>query len=300
MNDWTLYRSFLTVMRQGSLSAAARALGATQPTLGRHVEALEQALGGPLFTRSPVGLTPTPLALSLLPHATAMETAAEALLRQASGEAGAVRGTIRVSASVMIGGAVLPSILADFQYRYPEVALELVLNNSQDDLLKREADIAVRMVRPTQDALLAKHVGVVTIGLYAHRRYIERHGLPSGLEDLGKHIVIGFDRDDSGGRGLSIDGQPITREMFRYRCDNDLAQWRALLAGAGIGGCQDRLAEAEPHLVAVLPDKVRFRLDVWLVMHEDQRENRRIKLLFDFLVEGLGAYVSGRVTSPPS
>jgi len=294
--DWTLYRSFLAVLREGSLSAAARALGATQPTLGRHIEQLESALGCPLFTRSPGGLTPTPVALTLRPHAETMETAAEALLRQASGDSGAVRGTVRISASEMVGGAVLPAMLARFQSDYPEITLEVALSNSQDDLLRREADIAIRMVRPVQDAMLARHVGTLTIGFYAHRRYVERHGLPADFGELGRHIVIGFDRDDKVARGLTLDGHAVTRDLFRYRVDNDLAQWQALLAGAGIGGCQDRLAAREPELVAVLPDKLRLHYGVWLVMHEDQRDNRRIKLLFDFLAEEMRAYISGEIT----
>jgi DNA-binding transcriptional LysR family regulator len=291
--DWTLYRSFLAVLREGSLSAAARAIGATQPTLGRHIQQLEQALGCPLFTRAPGGLTPTPVALTLRPHAEAMETAAEALRRQASGESLAVRGTIRISASEMVGGVVLPPMLARFQSDYPEIAFELSLSNSQDDLLRREADIAIRMVRPTQDALLARSVGTITIGFYAHRRYVERHGLPADFAALAGHIVIGYDKDTTVTRGLSLGGLPITPDLFRYRVDNDLAQWQALLAGAGIGGCQDRLAAREPDLVAVLPDKMRFQFCVWLVMHEDQRDNRRIKLLFDFLAEEMRAYIAG-------
>jgi len=296
MTDWTLYRSFLTVLRRGSLSGAARTLGLTQPTLGRHVETLEANLGAPLFTRSQSGLTPTPLALSLKPHAEAMETAAEALLRQASGEAEAVRGTVRISASEMIGGAVLPAMLARFQWAYPEIALELSLSNSMDDLLRREADLAVRMVRPTQDALLARHIGEITIGFYAHRTYVERHGLPASLADIAGHIMVGYDKDESVTRGMTLDGVKITRDLFRYRVDNDLAQWQALLAGAGIGGCQDRLAERNPDLVAVLPDKIRLQYGVWLAMHEDQRDNRRIKLLFDFLAEEMKAYIAGKLT----
>ena len=291
--DWSLYRSFLAVLREGSLSAAARALGATQPTLGRHIEQLEAALGCSLFTRSPGGLTPTPVALTLRPHAEAMETAADALRRQASGESGAVRGTVRISTSEMVGGAVLPPMLARFQSDYPEIALELSLSNSQDDLLRREADIAIRMVRPTQDALLARPVGTITIGFYAHRRYVERHGLPADFAALAGHIVIGFDKDASIARGMTLDGHAVTRDLFRYRVDNDLAQWQALLAGAGIGGCQDRLAAREPELVAVLPDRLRLQYGVWLVMHEDQRDNRRIKLLYDFLAEEMKAYIAG-------
>lgn len=296
--DWTLYRSFLAVLREGSLSAAARAIGATQPTLGRHIEQLEQALGCPLFTRSPGGLTPTPMAHALRPHAESMETAADALMRQASGEASAVRGTVRISASEMVGGVVLPPILARFQSDYPEIALELSLSNSQDDLLRREADLAVRMVRPTQEALLARQVGTITIGFYAHRRYVERHGLPADLAEVANHIVIGYDKDETVARGLTFGGRPVTRDLFRYRVDNDLAQYQALLAGTGIGGCQDRLAERNPDLVAVLPDQIRFRYESWLVMHQDQRDNRRIKLLFDFLAEEMKRYIAGEITWP--
>lgn len=296
MVDWELYRSFLAVLRAGSLSGAARALGSTQPTLGRHVEALEEALGGSLFTRSPGGLAPTPLALSLRRHAEAMESASEALLRQASGEMSAMRGTVRITASVMIGGAVLPPILADFQADYPEITLELSLNNSLDDLLRRDADIAIRMVRPTQTALLARKLGTVTIGLYAHRRYVERHGLPAGLEEMSDHILIGFDQDPSMARGLTLNGTTITRDLFRYRVDNDLAHWHALRAGIGIAGLQDGLAARDPDLIPVLRDSVRFPLDVWLVMHRDQRDNRRIRLLYDALAEGLLSYI----TSAPS
>jgi len=294
--DWTLYRSFLAVLREGSLSAAARHLGATQPTLGRHIEQLETALGCPLFTRSPGGLTPTPVALTLRPHAETMETAADALRRQASGESGAVRGTVRISASQMIGGAVLPPMLARFQSEYPEIELEVALSNTQDDLLRREADIAIRMVRPTQEALLARQVGTVTIGFYAHRRYVERHGLPADLAEIANHILIGFDKDETVARSLTFGGKPVTRDWFRYRCDNDLAQWQALLAGVGIGGCQDRLAAREPDLVPVLTSQMRLRYDTWLVMHEDQRDNRRIKLLFDFLAEEMKAYIAGSDT----
>jgi DNA-binding transcriptional LysR family regulator len=291
--DWTLYRSFLAVLREGSLSAAARTIGATQPTLGRHIEQLELALGCSLFTRSPGGLAPTPVAAAIRTHAEAMEAAAEALRRQASGEVEAVRGTVRISASVMIGGAVLPEMLGRFQAEYPEIALELSLSNNQDDLLRRDSDLAVRMVRPTQDALLARHVGALTVGFYAHRRYVERHGLPADLSEMANHIMIGFDKDDSVARGLTFNGAPVTRDLFRYRVDNDLAQWQALLAGAGIGGCQDRLAARNPDLVAVLRDKIRFQWGVWLVMHEDQRDNRRVKLLFDFLSEEMKGYCSG-------
>src|SRR5207249_934650 len=155
--DWDLYQSFLAVMTTGSLSGAARQLVIAQPTVGRHIEALEQALGGiALFTRSPGGLRPTETALALEPHARAMAVAAEALVRTASGEAEAIRGAVRVTASEVMGAEVLPPILTSFHEANPDVQIELVLSNRAEDLLRRESDIAVRMVRPTQEALLAR------------------------------------------------------------------------------------------------------------------------------------------------
>src|SRR5579862_1952257 len=194
MDSWDHYRTLLAVLAEGSLSGAARTLGLGQPTVGRHIETLEEELGAPLFTRSAGGLAPTEAALALRPHAEAMAAAAEALVRTASGEADAVRGVIRVTASDVIGVEVLPPMLAAFHEANPEVVIELNLANRQEDLLRREADIAVRMVRPTQNALLARRVGAVRLGLFAHRRYVEAHGKPLRLDDPAI-AGIGFDRD---------------------------------------------------------------------------------------------------------
>jgi DNA-binding transcriptional LysR family regulator len=289
--DWDLYRTFLAVAEAGSFSGAARALGIAQPTVGRHVEALERALGGTaLFTRSPGGLLPTEAALALRPHAQAMATAAEALLRAASGEADQVRGTVRITASEIVGAEVLPPILADFHDDHPEVAVELDLSNRAQDLLRREADIAVRMVRPTQDALLARKIGVVRVGLFAHRRYVQRYGEPTTIDQPG-HTAVGFDRDPSVMRAVRELNLPAGRDFFAFRSDNDLAQLAALRAGFGVGGCMFGIARRDPNLVHVLPD-VGFDMEMWVVMHEDLKAHRRLRLMFDHLVEGLSAYAA--------
>src|SRR5690554_6090695 len=179
---WELYRSFLAVIREGSLSGAARQLGLTQPTIGRHVDALEKALGTVLFTRSQGGLAPTELALALITHAEAMSMAAEALKRTASGEAAEERGTVRITASEIIGAEALPPILTRFREKHPRIAVELVLSNRTDDLIRRDADIAIRMIRPTQSSLVARKAGSVKIGLHGHRNLIEKHGMPTSLE----------------------------------------------------------------------------------------------------------------------
>ncbi len=182
--EWTLYRSFLSVLREGSLSAAARSLGMAQPTLGRHIAALETALGLALFTRSQTGLQATEAALSLRAHAQAMESTAAAIERTASSYGDGVRGVVRVTASEVVGVEVLPPVVAQLARDFPELKVELLLSNNMQDLLQREADIAVRMARPTQEQLLAKKVGEIALGLHATASYLERCGTPTRLDAL--------------------------------------------------------------------------------------------------------------------
>lgn len=290
---WELYRSLLAVMREGSLSAAARALGMTQPSLGRHMRELESALGSALFARSPQGLAPTELAHELVPHAQAMASAAAALQRTASAGREEVSGTVRLTASEVIGGEVLPPILTAFRDRHPGIVIELVLSNQATDLLRRDADIAVRMVQPTQEALVARHVGRLELGLFAHRRYLDMHGQPATLADLGNHALIGFDTELPYIRRLRPEGMPYAREHFALRTDSDLASLAALRAGFGIGFAQVNLARRDPHLVRLFAEELSLPLPTWVVMHEDLRQSLRVRRLFAHLVEALEEYVRG-------
>jgi len=287
--DWSLYRSFLSVLRLGSLSAAARDEGLTQPTVGRHVDALEQALGVALFTRSQTGLTPTEAALELQPYAESLEATAAALVRAAVGRAG-THGTVRITASEVVGAEVLPPILTQLHAAHPEIALELVLSNRTEDLLQREADIAVRMVRPTQQTLLARHVGDIEIGLHARRDYLERHGVPSTVAELRRHALIGFDHETAFIRSVRAQGFPVERGMFAFRSDSDLAQLAAVRAGFGIGVCQVGLARRSADLVRVMAKSFLFKLEVWIVMHSDLRSSARCRVVADALAAGLTAY----------
>jgi DNA-binding transcriptional LysR family regulator len=290
---WELYRTFLEVVRDGSLSGAARKLALTQPTVGRHIDALEASLELSLFTRSPQGLKATPAALDLVGYAETMAAASAALRRTASGGAKADRGTVRVAASEMIGCEVLPPILASFRDGHPGITLELALSNRNEDLLRRDADIAVRMVRPRQKSLVARRIGQSAIGFYAHRSYVEKYGLPKEIAELENHCLIGFDRNDLALRSLGELPRPVTRDNFGFRCDSDLAQFAALKAGVGIGGCQHNIARRFPELVPVLAKALRFDLEVWVAMHEDMRSTGRIRVLFDHLAAGLSAFVRG-------
>ncbi len=289
---WETFRSFLAVMDEGSLSAAARKLALTQPTLGRHIDELEAALGLSLFTRSQTGLIPTQAARRLLPHAAAMASAAEALVRASSGADAEERGTVRLTASVVVGAEVLPPILTAFRENHPHIAIELVLSDRTQDLLRRDADIAVRMVRPTQEALVAKKIGRIGLGLHGHRHYLERHGTPRSLDEVARHEIIGFDKETLAVQALRKMGLTLEREMFALRTDADLAQLAALRAGFGLAVCQFGIGRRDPDLVHLLPGAFRFEIEMWLAMHRDLRGTKRMRLLFDHLAEGLGAYAA--------
>ena len=290
--SWELYRSFLAVARQGSLSGAARVLRLTQPTIGRHIDQLERMLGLPIFTRSPQGLTPTETARALIPIAQEMESAAEAMARTASAQAGETAGVVRITASEVVGVEVLPPILADLADAHPALAFELNLTNRTEDLLRRDADIAVRMVRPTQSGLVARRLGETMLGIYAHRRYLAGVAAPRTIAEVLALRMIGFDRDPLPIAGLGQAGFDVTRHDFSLRTDNQLAQIAALRAGYGVGICQVGIARRDPDLVRLLPDGFALPLETWLVMHEDLRGSPRVRRTFDHLAIGLQAYLA--------
>jgi DNA-binding transcriptional LysR family regulator len=292
--SWELYRSFLAVFREGSLSGAARAIDLTQPTVGRHVDALEAALGASLFTRSQTGLRPTAVATALVPYVETMASAAGALSRAASGEALEERGVVRITASEMIGVEVLPPALASFREVHPRIDVELVISNRSADLLRREADIAVRMVKPTQTMLVTRKLGTVRIALHAHPRYLQAHGTPRSVEALRAHAIIGYDtRPSASIRALPDMPFVVSRSLFAFRCDSDLGQYAALRAGFGIGFCQVGLAKRDG-LTPLLHDTLGFELGMWLVTHKDAKSSRRVRLLFEHLAAHLKDYLVGQ------
>lgn len=288
--DWNLYRSFLQVMREGSLSGAARTLGATQPTVGRHIDALEAALNVKLFTRTLDGLIPTEAARRLEDSVEVMSSLSKAIMRTASAGAAEEKGIVRITASEVIGVEVLPPILVRLRDAHPAISIELALSNRNEDMLHGAADVAVRMVRPEQAALVAKRVGAVQLGLFAHRDYLKRHGVPRKFDDLVNHALIGFDHDPTFVHLARSWGLNVAREDFAFRSDSDHAQLAALRSGGGIGVCQAGIARRQPELVPILADSVNFSLDMWLAMHRDRRNERRIRLVFDHLARELSAY----------
>ncbi|MBB5863744.1 LysR family transcriptional regulator [Xanthomonas sp. 3058] len=288
--SWELYRSFLAVLEEGSLSAASRALGLTQPTVGRHVAALEALLAVPLFVRSQTGLLPTDAAKALRGHARAMADIAAALQRAADRHGDAVQGTVRISASEVVGAEILPPILAALREAHPQLCMELVLSNRVQDLLHRQADVAVRMTRPQQELLVARRVGEVAIGLYAHPDYVDRHGMPQHPDDLAHHALVGFDADTPFLRGARKAFPFWTHAAFALRADSDLAQLALIRAGCGIGFCQAALARRTPCLLPVLPQQVGMALEAWVTMHQDLRASAACSAVFAALAAGLAAH----------
>ncbi|PVM88587.1 LysR family transcriptional regulator [Caulobacter endophyticus] len=294
--DWEQQRAFLSVLREGSLSGAARMLGTAQPTVRRRIEDLERHLGVALFTRSPTGLTPTALARELAAPAEAMAAAAAAFARTASAEAGAAAGVVRITASEVIGMEVLPPILARISKAHPALVFELALTNLAEDLLRREADIAVRMIRPVQEALVAKRVGTIALGLHGHKDLLDAWGRPASLAEAKALPLVGFETPTAGVRAIkAASGVDLGPEDFAFRADSDLAQLAAIRAGLGVGFCQLGLAARDPSLERVVPD-LAIGLETFVVTHEDLRDVRRIRIVFDALVEGLTTYA--RAGSP--
>src|ERR1700722_1692213 len=289
---WELYRSFLGVLKHGSLSGAARALGVAQPTMGRHIAALEESLGLALFTRSQTGFLPTEAGQSLRVYAESLQSTVAALERAAASQGSGVRGTVRVTASDVIGVEVLPPIVVRLREQYPDVAVELALTDRVQDLIGREADIAVRMMRPRQELLVARRVGQIALGLHAHQDYLSRCGTPNNLADLANHALIGFDEPTAFIRGAGKSFSAWRREGFSIRTDNNLAQLALIRSGAGIGVCQVAIAHRDDRIVRILPKQIALSLETWVTMHQDLRNSPRCRVTFDALVEGLEQYIN--------
>ncbi|MCO4763107.1 MAG: LysR family transcriptional regulator [Myxococcales bacterium] len=288
--DWNLLRSFLAVAEQGSLSAAARTLSSSQPTLGRHISELEERVGVGLFARHPRGLRLTDEGARLFERAVTVREGVDAFARRASGMDPGIDGTVRISASEVVAISVLPHILAELRRAEPAIELELVADNRSASLLRRDADIAVRMFRPTQPDLIARHVADSPLALYASDTYLAHYGAPESLDDLTAHTVVGLDRDDLHVRVLRDIGADIGREDFAIRCDNQPFHLQAAIAGLGISAVQQAIARRHPSLQLVLPEVTLPALPLWLVAHAELRRSPRVRRVFDALAKGLGAY----------
>ena len=301
--SWDDQRTFLAVLEAGSLSAAARRLGVTQPTVRARIEALERALGTALFTRSARGLAPTAQARELAAPARAMAHASEAFLRAASAPADdavgtAATGAVRIGVSELVGVEVLPPMLRTLKAEHPGLVPEVVLDDAPADVLEQEVDVAVRMTTPVQGALVARKAGTVEIGFFASAAYLDARGVPTHPDELGVHDIVGPDRAR---RDLALAAAlhpSLARERFAVRTDSHPAQLALARAGLGIAAVQVPLGDADPALVRVLPDAVLGSLETWVVMHEDLRAVARVRAAFDHLVAGFARYLEPPAGGP--
>lgn len=285
--DWGLLQSFLAIAETGSLSGAAQKLGLSQPTLGRHVRALEDALGVELFHRHARGLVPTEAGHRLLPKASDIRDSAAGLAMTAAGAATNLRGTVRITASNVISHYTLPSIIAEIRAAEPDIEIELAPTDAIENLLYREADIAVRMVRPTQLDVITQHIGDIRLGLFATQVFLDAHGRPKTPADLMNFSMVGYDRADQIVEGFRAMGLDVDRDFFKVRCDHQAVYVELVKAGAGLGFMQLRIGRSSPDLVQVLPDLPLPTLPIWLAAPEALRSNPRIRRVFDLLAKGL-------------
>lgn len=285
--SWDYIRTFRAVAESGSLSAAARALQITQPTIGRHIDLLEDALNMPLFVRSREGMTLTQKGADLVAEATMMETAAIGFERHAAGLDEDVTGVVRISANEIFGVMILPRILPRFLQDNPKIEVELIVSNSAANLLQRDADVAIRMFRPTQNDLVARKIADLPLGFFGHRNYLSAHGEPQTLGDLRSHRFIGMDRETSLIDAGKMLGETFTRSDFAFRCDNILTHNEAIRSGIGIGVTHQGLAAHWSNVDQVLPGIPLPALDLWIACHSEVRHNKRIRAVMDFLGEAL-------------
>ncbi len=290
--DWSLLRTLLAVAEEGSLSGAARVLGQSQPTVGRHLRSAEAVLGTPLFQRHARGLRPTAFCETILPMARDMREAVQRLSLQATGRSQAAEGRVRLTASVFVTVHLLPDILADLQRSHPGIDVDVVASDTTENLLFHEADLALRMYRPTQLDMITRHLGDLPLGLYAADRYLERHGEPRTAAELRAHRMVGFDRDEQLVHGMRAVGFDVTRDWFATCTDNQVAYWNLVVAGCGIGVGQSAVADRTPGVRRILPDVPLPVLPVWLTAHPDLRHQPRIAAVWDALDRHLSPLLS--------
>lgn len=289
--DWSLVKAFLAVAEHGSLSAAARRLNASQPTLGRQIKQLESDLAAELFIRHAKGFELTETGSALIAPAQQMQTAMQQIALTAAGQQEALGGTVRITASVVLSAAHLPAIIADIRNAEPDIAIELAPSDDTRNLLFREADIAIRMYRPTQLDLITQHIGDIPLGVYAARDYVARRGSPS-LQTIMDHDFVGYDANTAIIDGFNQAGFGITRDFFKTRCDDQHAYWELVCAGCGIGFSQRSIGAADGRVQEIDLGFPLPPLPVWLTAHEVMRQTPRIRRVWDMLADGLRLLVA--------
>ncbi len=281
--DWNRARAFLVTAEEGSLSAAARALGMTQPTLGRQVDALERELGVVLFERAGRGLILTPSGLELLDHVRGMGEAASRVSLVASGQSQSIEGLISITASEIYSTSLLPPIVAKLRVIHPGIYVEIVASDAPTDLRRREADIAIRNFTSTHPDLIVKKVRDDTARIYATPEYLDRIGNPKTKADLSHADFTGFANNELMLTSMNKLGFNLTSRNFPIICESHLVQWELVKQGAGIGLMSEAVGEHEPRVCRVLQDMDPITFPMWLVAHRELKTSKRVRTVYDFL-----------------
>ncbi|MEL6185328.1 MAG: LysR family transcriptional regulator [Myxococcota bacterium] len=284
--DWNHARTFLAVADEGSLSGAARALGQTQPTVSRQIAALESSLRVSLFERTGRSVHMTPAAVELIEHVRVMADAANMVALAASGQSTSIDGQVRVTASTMMSAYVLPTVLSALREQAPSLEIDVVADDSVRDLMRREADVAVRHARPEQPNLIMTRVLDQRMRFYASRAYLSTHGEPT-VTDLTGHQIISFVDVDRMLGYLHPLGLSVTPDNIRLGSSSPLVAWEMARQGLGMIIAPERVAAQSPDAVPVLRELEVFSVPTWIVAHRELRTSRRIRLVFDRLVDAL-------------
>jgi DNA-binding transcriptional LysR family regulator len=287
--DWNQLKSFLETAETGSLSAASRKLGLTQPTLSRQVAAIEKQLGVTLFERVGKAMALTGTGLALLEHARAMGAAAQELALAATGQSQAVDGVVCISATDAVAAYLLPEALHRIRGQAPGIVIDVVTSDALSDLQRREADIAVRHVRPSQPDLIGRYIREASACFYASTAWVQQHGHPRTAEEAKRHHFIGNDRSGRYLAHLRQHGLQLDEANFSCYAENSMTGWSLVRRGLGIGAMMDDIARDTPGVIRVLDDVPPVRFPIWLVTHRELRTARRIRLVFDMLAQALGA-----------
>ena len=287
--DWNHLKSFEAVARLGSLAAVSRKTGATQPTLSRHIRDLEESLNVQLFDRTGNGLVLSPEGMELFAHAQDMQRAATSITNTADGQSENLAGTVRITAALGMSRKLLPPILSSLRKEQPDIEIELVASDQVDNLLEREADIAVRMFRPQQLDVITKHLGDVQFGAYASHEYVKNRGLPKSLDDLDEHDFIGFDAHMAIINFFRSVGMNVDRHFFKFRCDDETICWEMVHNGLGIGITWTKFGDADPRVERINLHNSSKSFPIWLTAHVGVKKIRRIRYVYDFLAEHISA-----------
>ncbi|WP_028310605.1 LysR family transcriptional regulator [Derxia gummosa] len=292
--DWSLLHCLLAIVEAGSLTAAATRLGISQPTLTRSLARLEAAVGAELLVRNARGVTTTEAGQIALEGARRMQAAAQSLALDLLGTADRLAGTIRLTASKLTATYLLPRLLAPLLHTHPEIEIEIVASDAIEQMAEGEAHLALRHSRPTQADLIARHLGALEVRAFAHAHYLARHEGRIDPARMNEYDWIGYERSDLLIRGFRDAGIEVTRNFFRFRCDDSATNWQMALAGFGIAFAPSAIAERFDGMLPALPDNYTTRLPVWIVGHRSTRGSARVKLLRDTLAQGLAPMLDGR------